>query len=352
MSVYNHGASNDSDNIDFDQSGFTTKDLWIVVLSILIGIGCIFVYMQNISTIGHPYEWPSTTRYYLNTKDTYYDQLRIAQQQTVDKQVAEDIGELLTTPIAQWLNTDADSSRQLIRENIRGSRPARAVPLFVVYNIPNRDLGGHARGGLTSAAEYKDWLNEISKEIGDNPSVVVLEPDALPGLTSIPVGTARNDRITLLRYALGRFLSKNTNTVVYLDAGNSKWLQSDTVVRLIKEVDPSGILVKGVSLNVSSYRSEAETRSYARAIADAIGYPLKFIIDTSRNGSSDTDRLSGWCNVNGARVGKNNGVFNYAEQYQDAFVKTPGESDGICGASQKPSGEFDQNLLFSLLSHR
>src|SRR5204863_14792 len=54
-----------------------------------------------------------------------------------------------------------------------------ALPVFVVYNVPNRDCGGYSSGGVSDSGSYANWINQISSSIANKKAVVILEPDAI-----------------------------------------------------------------------------------------------------------------------------------------------------------------------------
>lgn len=292
---------------------------------------------------------PDRAPYFLNSDDDFYKQLHATLPLVHDQTSVQNIQRLMNTAVAQWLNSDIDQIRQIVKENIDGGKKTDTIPLFVAYNIPNRDLGGDARGGLDGANEYRQWIQDISRMIGDAPSVMILEPDALADIPKMPQPD-QSDRVRLLRDALTTFSQNNRQTAVYLDTGNSKWLRPSEVADLIRRVDGGHRIVGGISLNVSSYRSEQETRAYADSIFHDLGHSLHVMIDNSRNGAPNTDRLKGWCNVVGIRIGAVDGEYSPDQQFEQAYIKTPGESDGVCGDSDKPAGEFDTNLLIDQVS--
>ncbi len=51
--------------------------------------------------------------------------------------------------------------------------------MLVAYNIPFRDCAQFSAGGATSVAEYEAWIDGFAAGIGDQPAVVILEPDGL-----------------------------------------------------------------------------------------------------------------------------------------------------------------------------
>ncbi len=294
---------------------------------------------------------PPSGEYFLDSPDQYYDNLRSTLELTDDPTAINNIERLLQTPIAQWLNSSIDSTRQAIEENLSQSKQEKTIPVFAAYNIPGRDLGGEARGGLANATEYRDWITAVSDTIGNASSVIILEPDALTGIPQMDNEQKRDERLALLRGALNTFENNNPNTAVYLDAGHSKWLGSDALVQLLHQVDPTNTLVGGIALNVSNQRPESEVRAYADEISQKLGRNLYVIIDNSMNGAPHTADLLQWCNVKGEHIGSLEDLtYNRNQLVEEIFIKAPGESDGRCGESTEPSGEFDPQLLLKQVS--
>ena len=317
----------------------------IAGVAVLLALaGCKVWYDTN----GQPrFNHPSSAEYYLNPSDNYYQELHRMLSKTNNPKAIENIKRLQETPVGQWLNDD--NAVNIVRNNINGSKAKGAIPLFVVYNIPQRDLGGDAAGGVATAEEYREWIGSVSDGIGDAPSVIVLEPDALADVPGMNSQAERDQRIAMLRDALKTFRDNNKNTAVYLDAGNSRWLQADTMADLIGKVDPDKNLVGGIALNVSYQSSEGASSKYADAIASRLGRHLHVIIDNSMNGAPNTDAITGWCNPKGEKVGYADKIYE-ADNVETAFIKTPGESDGECGTSDKPAGDFDDQLFLRQVS--
>lgn len=305
------------------------------------------------TTIPAPVEFnrPPSGEYFLDSPDRYYSNLQSTLELTDDPVAINNIERLLQTPIAQWLNESIGSTKQAILENTSQSKLEGTVPIFVAYNIPDRDLDGEARGGLSTADEYRDWIANISETIGETSSVIILEPDALTGVPQMKNEQARSERLALLRGALETFRQNNPNMAVYLDAGHSKWLGSDALIQLLEQVDPTNTLIGGIALNVSNQRPETEVRAYANDISQKLGRTLYVMIDNSMNGAPNSSELLQWCNVKGEQIGSLEDLaYNRNQLVEEAFIKVPGESDGRCGESTKPSGEFDPQLLLKQVS--
>ncbi|HZQ81002.1 MAG TPA: glycoside hydrolase family 6 protein [Gaiellaceae bacterium] len=185
-----------------------------------------------------------------------------------------------TIPRAVWLTggTAAATSKQ-IKETLVEAALERAVPVFVVYDIPGRDCGGYSAGGAQTTADYEAYIDAVSAAIGKTQAVVLLEPDALANLPSdcgynLPadqVAQLTADRYTQINYAVDTFESTaNPNVSVYLDAGHSAWHGvGDMAPRLVQ----GGVLkAQGFFSNVSNYQPTAHEELYDTWISDCIAF--------------------------------------------------------------------------------
>ncbi len=292
---------------------------------------------------------PAASRYFLDAGTAYYDDLTASLEYISDPIARSNVERLLETPMAYWLTRPAAETRTEMQAILDESQHNNATPVFVAYNLPIRDLGGESAGGLEGADEYRNWIKTISETIGDSPAVIVLEPDALPAVTQM--GEVQgNERIAMLRSAL-EILASNSNTAVYLDAGNSTWLSPGEMANLIERVDPEDNVVTGLAINTANQRPTPETRDYGDQISAALGRELFFLIDTSMNGAEITVQLTEWCNPEGEKIGNPNDIlFIPDDRYEEFITKYPGQSDGVCGTSDAKAGEFDGELLLRQVS--
>lgn len=246
-------------------------------------------------------------------------------------------------PQAVWLGYSGDNT--VIARTISDSVSKKQTPVFVLYNIPNRDNGQYASagGGAKDTAAYKAWIDGISSKIGTQPTIIILEPDALGhGIT----GVYRKDS---LLYATTK-LSTLKNTKVYLDATNSAWYgSSDTGIKTIagrlKEVGVDKIT--GFSTNTANFNSTEKEVAFGRKLSALVGNK-SFVVDTSRNGNGSrpnpvTDaekkeyaaqKASGeyyWCNPPDRALGARP-TTKTGQDKVDAYlwIKPPGEIDGPC----------------------
>jgi endoglucanase len=282
-------------------------------------------------------------------------------------------GEVSTTPVATYANAlagarmwvDPASNARLTANAWRGSRPADAaqmeklasqpqarwigdwnssvqadvdafttrmtadgtMPVFVAYNIPQRDCGGMSGGSSsTSAAAYRSWIAAFAAGIGARRAAVILEPDALAGMDCLS-SPDQQTRVDLLAYAVQAFRAKGS-VAVYLDAGNPGW---QTPATMSGRLARAGVaLSQGFALNVSNFIGTAENLAYGQQLSALVG-GKHFVIDTGRNGMGGNDQ---WCNPAGRALGARP-TTNTGAPLTDAYlwVKAPGESDGACGGA-------------------
>lgn len=292
---------------------------------------------------------PDTAFYSFAGNDAYYQDLESMQPFAPNPEAADRLEALRQTPIATWLHHPTNEVGGVVSEILESSSDTNSLPLFVAYNIPNRDLGNWSQGGAGDTDAYIEWVQTVSDAIGDHQAVVVLEPDALPQSSELS-GEEKEARLSTLASALDAF-HDNENTAVYLDAGVNTWLAPEETASLIQQVaDKSENGVHGISLNVSNYRAEADIKEYGEQVQQALGQRLYVLADNSRNGAPEAIADEDWCNPAGQRIGSTDGKFDSTLYFETAYIKTPGQSDGECGISSKPAGEFDGDLLFEQLS--
>jgi endoglucanase len=202
---------------------------------------------------------------------------------------------------------------------------AGALPVFVAYNIPQRDCGGLSGSDTLTPDQYKVWIDGFAKGIGARRAVVILEPDALAAMTCLSAADQQT-RVSLIAYAVRAFKTLG-NTAVYVDAGNPTWQTPATMATRLQQADIAD--ATGFSLNVSNFILTADNISYGQKISALVG-SKHFVIDTGRNGLGPTADFQ-WCNPSGRALG-NRPSTNTGIAGVDAYlwIKVPGESDGAC----------------------
>lgn len=239
---------------------------------------------------------------------------------------------LLQQPQARWIN-GPDDLASLRRASLRAARTNRLL-VGVVYAIPNRGCDNYHQGSVNPTA-YRTFIQGVVKALGSRPTVLVLEPDALPA----DCYTAARGR--LLHWATVRLT--RAGYYVYIDAGHSGWRPSgEMATRLIE----SGITeASGFALNVSARSTTADGQRYGEELSDLVGQ-RPYLIDTSRNGlgpTPDQPGRSGWCNPDHQALGTRPSTRPIGHNVARLWIKSPGESDGTgagCGDETAYPGLF------------
>jgi len=228
-------------------------------------------------------------------------------------------------PLAQWVGEwNVDIGRD-VADAVSRITGARSLPVFVAYNIPGRDCGQYSAGGANGSDAYKRWIRAFANGVGNRKAVVILEPDALAGMSCLSP-TLQQERIDLIHDAVRVLKAKGA--AVYIDAGHARWIDA---ADMASRLNRAGIAeANGFSLNISNFLGTAVNIAYGTEVSKRVG-GKHFIIDTSRNGLNATTAGT-WCNPRGQRVGPSP-TTHTGNPLVDAFlwVKTPGESDGTCG---------------------
>lgn len=229
------------------------------------------------------------------------------------------------TPQAIWL--DEEKQREDLKVILEESMSTKALPVFVVYRLPDRDMGGYSRGGAKDSEEYLAWVRDVASLLDGFKGVIILEPDALAHMRDIE-DPASQEHMRLIKEALN-LLKKNRATYVYIDAGRFRWIPASEIARRLER---AGIEhADGFSLNVSNFITTSEITKYGEEISKLIGNK-HFVIDVSRNGNGPSINPDGgpeWCNPEGRALGVQP-TTETGNPLVDAllWIKRPGESDG------------------------
>ena len=227
-------------------------------------------------------------------------------------------------PVARWLTEWTGDVTTSVNTTLSSAAASGTTPVFVAYNIPNRDCNGFSAGGAAKADAYRSWIRAFASGLLGRRAVVILEPDAVAGAGCLSA-TLQQERFTLLREAVD--VLSNAGAMVYLDAGHPRWLSTETAAARLLE---SGIgRAQGFALNVSNFVSTDENVGYGNALSAKVG-GKRYVIDTSRNGLGPA-ASGAWCNPDGRALGTLP-TTQSAHALVDAllWVKVPGESDGAC----------------------
>ncbi len=227
---------------------------------------------------------------------------------------------LAAQPTAKWFGNWSGDIQSAASSYVSQATAAGKVAMLVAYNIPTRDCGGYSAGGTN---DYTNWIGGLARGIGDKNAIVVLEPDALAGITCLSQD-AQAQRLQLLSSAVS-ILKANANTKVYLDAGHSGWVDPATMATRLQKANIAK--ADGFALNVSNFDATGSETDYGTRLSQLLG-GKHFVIDTSRNGNGSNGE---WCNPWGRAIGEKP-TTSTGNAIIDAYLwlKTPGESDGTC----------------------
>jgi endoglucanase len=260
-----------------------------------------------------------------------------------DDRLASRIAVIADQPIATWLtNTSIERTRQTIRDVVRSAERQDRTPVFVLYNVPDRDCGSYSKGG-TEADEYLPWVRAAVEAMAGSHAVVLVEPDSIAQIQVCR--RLEQDRLPLLRKAVSELTGHGLT--VYLDGGNENRVPTATMADWLRRAGVDQ--VQGFFTNVSNFYRVDQERAYADELADAVGGDPHFVIDVSRNGQGWRGT---WCNPDGAGLGQEPHVTRGSTRLDALlWVKTPGLSDGTCNGGP-PAGQWWESYALALVENR
>jgi endoglucanase len=242
------------------------------------------------------------------------------------------LNQIAIMPQADWIGDWTPDLKGTIKQYLWDARSIDALRVMVAYNLPNRDCGGHSKGGVEEGESYRAWISEFAAAIGRRKAVIILEPD-------------QEARVEMIRFAVTAFRSR-PRTAVYIDAGNANWVAAEEMAKRLKR---AGIeKATGFAVNVSNYIDTEKSVAYGMAISDALGGTVPFVVDTSRNGRGAAPD-NAWCNPEGRGLG-HVPTWETGDSRVHAFlwIKRPGESDGACNGGP-PAGEWYHERALELV---
>lgn len=299
------------------------------------GVGCASTAPANAPLTGRLYVDP--------TSRAAWEAARLqAAGQTAEASLIRVIAE---QPQAVWINGNETGAALVASLSAHRSRAEAAGQrlVFVTYAIPFRDCGSYSAGGLTTE-QYGAWNTTIADTLRGSEAIMIVEPDALPGVTSPACASVAQSRPALLKQAVVTLAAAGLN--VYIDAGHSNWVNDATMANLLTQAGVAS--ARGFATNVSNYRTTASEVEWAQRVSARLG-GKRFVIDTSRNGNGPNDE---WCNPLGRALGANP-TLDHRDGALDAllWIKRPGESDGPCNGGPSP-GQWWHDYAIGLVQQR
>ncbi|MGL5927919.1 MAG: glycoside hydrolase family 6 protein [Dermatophilaceae bacterium] len=250
-------------------------------------------------------------------------------------------------PTAEWFSDDVRPGQ--LSTYVRSARTAGQVPVLISFRLPKRVCGDG--GGVTSAAAYRTWIDELARGVAGGPAVVLLEPFSIATYGCVPKADG-DERLTLLREAVATLAAAAPQATVYLDGGGVNG-DPAAIAGLLERAGADQ--ARGFAVNVA----ELGPTSAATRHADAVSAKLvstgvkssRYVIDTSRSGGDTMPPEEPVCNPSWARAGEAPGLRD-GPGAVDAYVWSivPGTSDGKCGGSTVDNHVFDPVIAERMLS--
>ena len=219
--------------------------------------------------------------------------------------------------VGDWYSTAQVETT--VRSYARAAEKAGSTGYVTVYAIPGRDCGAYSAGGLTPAT-YPGWIDAVARGLAGTSTAVILEPDALAQLGACE---GQGDRVGMIRTAAAQLTA--AGATVYIDAGHSAWIPAEAMAQRLRDVGVSG--VRGFSINVSNYQTDADSQAYGEQLSSLLG-GAHYVVDTSRNGRGPAG--SEWCNPAGRGLGVPPAASQTGHLDANLWIKRVGESDGAC----------------------
>lgn len=224
------------------------------------------------------------------------------------------------------------------------------IAVLQIYALPYRDIGaGFSAGGVPDADAYRAFTAAVVAGIDRGPTIIILEPDSLGQLSSLPA-PQQLERYLLLNQAVDAYAAL-PNTFVYLDGTHCGWIPTElNAERLVR----AGVnRAQGFFTNVSNFQPTAAEVSRATRMSELTG-GMHFVIDIGRNGNGPFTQVvpNRWCNPPDRALGAEP-TLDTASALADAYlwVKQPGSSDGTCGRGNPPAGTFWVARAVEMASH-
>ena len=108
-----------------------------------------------------------------------------------------EVAKIFEQPVAFWYGAKKNkNANKNLNKSLKRllKRTLPSLPYFVIYNLPNRDLGHYSKGGASDATEYLLFLQEFCKGIKGHKRIIADEPAALPH-TALMDAQESKDRI-------------------------------------------------------------------------------------------------------------------------------------------------------------
>ena len=229
------------------------------------------------------------------------------------------LGHIANQPKAQWFGAWIPTSHIYAKTrdyivNAQGGNPDALVQLAIFRMDPWYTASKTQVPSPGQVADYKAWIDESARAIGDTRAAIIVQPD------STFLRTVPNFELSagLIRYAAQKY-GALPNARVYLETGGWDWPAPGQggAAEAVRLLEAAGMeYADGVATNTTHYNSTAldvqRIAEIVRIFAERGQPGLKGVVNTSSNG-------------NGFDFGTYTGP-----DPDHAFVCQPGQLDGTC----------------------
>src|SRR5581483_9246622 len=84
------------------------------------------------------------------------------------------VQQIANQPVARWLGGWVDNIGQEVSNAVSTIVRSGSLPVFVAYNIPNRDCGSYSAGGANGGDAYKRWIRDFAGGLRGRQAIVIL----------------------------------------------------------------------------------------------------------------------------------------------------------------------------------
>lgn len=182
------------------------------------------------------------------------------------------------TPQAVWFTSGSPREvRHAVKRTVQRAAGKHTVPTLVAYNVPGRDCSQYSSGGAGSDPAYRKWADGFADGLTKHHKViVVVEPDGLANLPSDCPGAYPGQDIAALTagriadiHYIGEAIQKrDSEALVYLDAGHSAWHSVKDITARLEQAEVQDF--EGFSLNVSNYQWSANSEQYGTWVSECL----------------------------------------------------------------------------------
>lgn len=165
---------------------------------------------------------------------------------------------------------------------VQNGNPDVAVGIGIFRLDPFEHAACKKLPTAAQVADYKAWIQEFARGIGDSRVIILLQPD-MPFTICLP-HHSRID-LQLIKWTIQQF-GALSHTTIYLDSGASDWLSPLQSAAILRAAGVAG--ARGFALGLTHFDSTANELAYGDkivALLKKMGVPnMHFAINTSMNG--------------------------------------------------------------------